>query len=576
MTAKMNVPSAFFLLAPLSLILAMFACRFSPSQPTGLHMNKNVTDGSISGSYHFSKDLGRETVQFSVSADGVAVFRLEDALESQVLTVDFSSKEAPSMNWKASDLDGMGALSSEEKAILDSLNNSKLAHGLAMIPLDVACQGGDSSDPAQIAALLYPLQMRFKYQVTDRAALAIELLAISQCNYGSENGEVDKNSSLIMMTPSSPVPVVLGYFPFDEIGAVETSSVEIGTKMTCLEADMLPAYTTTAAGLSLADRYLPGAGSIEDEWGPCNAKCRGACGPDCTHDNCKLHIDERCEKNQEGDNSGFFSLVYVYSCGLHPACIKHDACYDDCNRRHGCNSWAAAFCMHGMTLVSAPLEYFFESYLSCDSATLLEENPVNVKDWVRGYGPQPDRQVFEYHDREHSYEYDPVTCPLKDDQEQSGSSTEETAPSVDDITPLTTYVGTGEWFSVRREGKMESVTSEIIISVAEDGTVTGSMKLHDVEITYHNTDDDCSGHWEHWIDGAISGRLNGNTGVITFTENLLAKNFSSCPDISPGYNGTFSQLADVEINGDTLTGATQPDPDDPDEVWGFTFTAVKQ
>ena len=123
---------------------------------------------------------------------------------------------------------------------------------------------------------------------------------------------------------------------------------------------------------------------------------------------------------------------------------------------------------------------------------------------------------------------------------------------------------------------MESMTSEFIISVAEDGTVTGSMKLHDVELTYHNTDDDCTGHWEHWIDGTISGQLDGGNGVITFSENVLAKNITKCPETNPGYNVSFKQLADVKIDGDTLSGATQPDPEDPEEVWGFTFTAEKQ
>ncbi len=576
MTIKTNPLSPLLLLAPLSLLLALLACRFLPSQATGLQMHKSASDGSIHGSYRYSSELGGETVRFSVSPDGIADFRMEGAPEEQTLTIDLYSKENPGMSWQGTDLDGMGALSGEEQVLLDKLNNSELAHGISMIPLDAACQGDESPDPAQMAALLYPLQMRFKYQISDRAAVAAELLALSKCNFGSDDKTDVQHPSVIMMTPSNPVPVVFGYFPFDEVGAVETLTAQKGSRLACLKPETWPPFTTSDASFTSPGLHPAGSDPIEDEWGPCNAKCRGACGPDCTHDNCKFRIDERCEKNQDGDNSGFFSLVYVYDCGLHPACVEHDACYDECNRRHGCGSWAAAFCMHGMTLVSSPLEYFTDSYLSCDSATLLTENPADVKDWMRGYGPKTSSQIYEYHDKKFSYEYDPVTCPRKEDVDQPGTGTEETAPTQEGDAELTTYQGTGEWFSDRREGKIESITSEIILSIADDGTVTGTLKMHDVEITYHNTEHDCSGHWEHWIDGTISGRLEGGSGVITLTENLLAKNFTNCPDFTPGYEGSFPQLADIKLNGDTLTGITRPDPEDPDEVWGFTFSAEKQ
>ena len=167
--------------------------------------------------------------------------------ESNTLTVDFSSQDNPSMSWQSSALDGMGTLSGEEQALLDNLDDSKLAHGLAMIPLDVACEGDDSPDPAQMAALLYPLQMRFKYQVTDRAAEASELLALSQCNYGNADKETGKSSSIIMMTPSNPVPVVLGYFPFDEVGAVEISTTQGGARSACMQVGYLAGINQRSA-----------------------------------------------------------------------------------------------------------------------------------------------------------------------------------------------------------------------------------------------------------------------------------------------------------------------------------------
>src|SRR5690606_18680651 len=92
---------------------------------------------------------------------------------------------------------------------------------------------------------------------------------------------------------------------------------------------------------------LNGSAPIRDEFGPCQATCRGACGADCTTKNCKYESKERCEKDEFGNNTGLSSIIHSYTCGVHPACIAHDDCYDECNQRHGCGSWGAAYCRHG-------------------------------------------------------------------------------------------------------------------------------------------------------------------------------------------------------------------------------------
>ncbi len=130
-----------------------------------------------------------------------------------------------------------------------------------------ACQGDESPNPAQMAALLYPLQMRFKYQSTDRAAEASELLALSHCNYGNADKETGKSSSIIMMTPSNPDPVVIGYFPCDEVGAVEGSSAQGGARLACMLTDTWPGLSTADIDSPLSGATQPDPEDPEEVWG---------------------------------------------------------------------------------------------------------------------------------------------------------------------------------------------------------------------------------------------------------------------------------------------------------------------
>ena len=395
---------------------------FQGKADIGLVLNPRSEDGSISGKYRIPGTASAQNITFSVSHDGYAIFETDG--ESETLIVDNRQDPVTTMQWNGVLFDGMGGLSGEEQEAMTSLSESDILEGIFMIPLDAACLGDEQISPEQVAALLIPMQMHLKYNQPDRWKLVNDLLSHSACNYSEEGQNFTTSSPVIYLSPADPVPVVPGYFPFDAEGAVELQAGNTsGDKLACANPLVSQNISSNSTGFYTLDVF--GSDPILDETGPCNARCRGACGPDCTHDNCIFRIEERCEKNQEGDNNGFFSLINVYDCGLHPACVEHDACYDDCNTRHGCGSWAAAFCMHGMTLVSAPVEYFSDSYLSCDSATLVTENPSDVKDWVRGFGPQPFRQIYEYHNKDLRYEYDPVTCPLKEDADQPDPGTKE-------------------------------------------------------------------------------------------------------------------------------------------------------
>ena len=181
---KTSDPIIYLLICVSILIIASLACNFPRDDGMNLSLDPRADDGSVSGSYHAPDDPGDHKVNFSVTTDGFATFRLDGAPESETLYVDLNDEQTVSLAWNGTTLDGLGVLTGEEQAALDDLMNSDLVHGLGMIPLDIGCQGDENLDPKQMAALLVPLQMRFKYSVTERWAETQELIALSQCDYG--------------------------------------------------------------------------------------------------------------------------------------------------------------------------------------------------------------------------------------------------------------------------------------------------------------------------------------------------------------------------------------------------------
>jgi hypothetical protein len=96
------------------------------------------------------------------------------------------------------------------------------------------------------------------------------------------------------------------------------------------------------------------------------------------------------------------SIIHVFECGVHPACVAHDHCYDTCNAKFGCDSWDAATCRHGGWGLTEELASQFGDFYGieffCDKITVNDENFSDVRGWVKGYGPQPLSQVYEYTD----------------------------------------------------------------------------------------------------------------------------------------------------------------------------------
>lgn len=404
-----------FLVALIALI--SLACNLPINQGEGLTISRNNKDGSVSGNYR----TGNHGILFSVTADGVATFETDNGSNSDKVVVDMRDETLAVLNWQGMEFDGIGEMSAEEQQALQSLLVSQLAPGIAMIPLDVGCQGDEILDDKQLAALLFPLQMQFKYLYSDRTTMALDFIHLSQCDYGLLDDESlennTKNSSLIVFSHSNPIPVVIGYFPFDETGAIPPSySQESLGKFACLNPLSLVNVESDVFSSQLYSVNLNGSAPIRDEFGPCQATCRGACGADCTTKNCKYDGRERCEKDEFGNNTGLSSYIHTYTCGVHPACIAHDVCYDECNQRHGCGTWEAAYCRHGgYGDPTSLLEPYFNKYAGmqffCDKAVITDESISDVRGWMKGAGPQPLSQVYEYTDEIVKDNVDLKKCP---------------------------------------------------------------------------------------------------------------------------------------------------------------------
>lgn len=549
------------MLSVLVLIAISIACKLPSFGQNNLILNPRAEDGSVSGSYAHGNS--GDMVSFIVTKEGFATFQLDGGSDSETLTVDLSDEQTASMVWNGTTIDGFGGLNQAQQSAFNDLVSSSISDGLKMIPLDIACLGEDEIDPKQVAALLVPLQMRFKYLITDRDAESQKLLDLSQCGYG-ENRE-DEPGSLILVSRAAPVPVVFGYFPFDAEGAVEAQTTsEDGLKTACLAAS--PSLSASELGSSSLQDSNPDnmAALRTNETGPCGALCRGACGADCEPNNCKESEDLRCEVNEEGLNTGMVIRYQIYDCGLHQGCIDHDNCYDRCNQAYGCDTWLAASCMHDWS----PIGEFADKNTTwyCDQQAVSEHGAINPPLWTQGLGPQPIRETFEYLDEDYEKRWNPEKCPTEDKKDSSPPSNQS------EKIPAGIYNGTVKvegWFLANERFPItEVIINNVRIQVLDDGTVSGTLNLiYDTEFTAS------SGNIVEINQvylGTFSGRLTGMSGTIDLE---LEKQQSAT-----GGDGYFSGeaildfIADIQVAGENISGSVGPHPSD----YYFFFEAVRE
>lgn len=293
-------------------------------------------------------------VRFEQTATGV-VFKGEGA----ELKVDLYGTTAGTITFDGKTLDGYGALTAEEEATVAALAHSSLVPGLMMIPLNLGCE--KQVDPQLMAALLMPWQLLLKYSITDRAASTQRFAAASKCAYFSSLDSQDERPRplLPVLANGDVYPRAYGIFPFDAEGARPVPSIR---------------------GLS----------TDENVYGPGGSICRGACGPDCEPNNCGEPEQEwRCVK-KDGRNTGDKLLWERYTCGEHPGCIEHDACFDHCNATFGPEEIESGICMRG-----------------CDLQAINGYGAAQGLEWALGNGPFTHEKNYDYS----------IGDPIRDDRE---------------------------------------------------------------------------------------------------------------------------------------------------------------
>jgi hypothetical protein len=429
---KVGAPVLIFgCMACLCCLAAAFVFRerlvelIEPVDPGDFRIDRPADDGSISGVYRYTNLLGAHRARFTVSADGgTATFFVDGALESETLMVTMNGDESVTLSWQGINWDGDGPLTTAERDALESLLASDLALGLKVIPLKAGCRSDDAPSPEQVATLLVPLQMQIKYTVADRLSQLGNLEYYTECRE-KVRGEWQDLPTIIQLGSSSPVPVVLGHFPFDEEGAVEEGESRVpGAKTAC--AELVPSRMIgplvppgEASGMPAGDEDIRW-----NETGPCDAKCRGACGADCHPTNCEESILVMCQKDAEGAYTGKEIRVISYTCGLHEGCIEHDLCYDTCNRLLGCKTWAAAVCRHAHPQIT-PLDP--SVFALCDQAAIDKYGIDNTKQWVQGMGIHTSERIFDYPDPDFSPRENHDRCPpgLNEDAEKEPDESPE-------------------------------------------------------------------------------------------------------------------------------------------------------
>lgn len=531
---------------------------------SGFNLQVDSQGEGLRGTYQELEDQSGPAIEFEVSPEGRAVIQTSLADPKNKLTVDLQDRENAVLEWNGVILDGQGPLTPGERDALEDLASSEVGQALGMIALEGSCGRDPQEDAREIAALVFPLQMQFKYLINERTEAARELIASTSCLGNSASGSQTSSQTPVLLSPSMPVPVVPGYFPFDPEGAVEpAASLEPGAGLACL--------TSPLGSGSSSNRTNPSAGSSQDaeeivinEYGPCEATCRGACGADCEPNNCTKTTEKRCLEGKDGVLTGYYEEVTSYECGMHQGCIEHDDCYDSCNQRLGCDTWAAAHCRHSW---EGNLTNFLFSDSNCDQQAIALEGFGNPILWMYGYGPQPIRKTFQYIDP--IQKYDSAACPQvfpEETKEESigikDLSWELDSVSVNPDNAQSAFFGGGQdpyWFPEQRfEGKsLVYGYSETSFSV-HDREVDHGYEYHDVTITVNFE--------------APPEKLDPGEEVI------LAVTASHAGTVNEGGSGTVIQFQyrseDVAVSPDSVFQyAPWADWFDGSSSAGFQFTA---
>jgi hypothetical protein len=131
-----------------------------------------------------------------------------------------------------------------------------------------------------------------------------------------------------------------------------------------------------------------------------------------------------------------------------------------------------------------------------------------------------------------------------------------------------TYEGSTDLPGSWAEFPGEDIANEIIVIVADDGTVTGSLTVIRVGDAYNVPDGDCTTYTDFDVSGSPGGQLTDVSGTIEIQMLYFfeTRYTGGCSSETVEKTETYDLLAEVHITGDRMTG-TVPD--------FFTFEATK-
>ncbi len=406
-------------------------------------LSGRAADGTASGTYE--DPLTQQRFSFSVRATGdtsaVASYTLEtESGDSPKLQVSLTGRSSATLTMPGLDasITGVGPMPADQasQTLLDRLGGT-FGPAIRAVPLELNC--GSGFTPAEMAALLVPWQVVYKYRLgaltrygdvraaADAATCATFEFAGASPTQPPQPITKAAGAGLVNLGNDDSLPTVFGFFPLDGAGSTDDD----------------PSAAVSA---------------ISTTYGPCNSMCRGACGADCESNNCKATTGLwLCEVDAAGANTGY-KLVYTdYVCGTHPACIAHDDCYDACNATWGCGTWDANFCMHGVGHT--------DGIVSCDQHVVDDYGLSQGLDWARGYGPYTAEQTYRYVT---SRERDTATCPVNPEI-WTGTSKVVFSASGDPATSLVTMTAS---FILEIDESASTVNAKVFRP--NSGTVTWS------------------------------------------------------------------------------------------------------
>lgn len=161
--------------------------------------------------------------------------------------------------------------------------------------------------------------------------------------------------------------------------------------------------------------------------------------------------------------------------------------------------------------------------------------------------------------------------------------TADVTPAVEEMNgpiPVGVYEGTTDLPLVLESARFYSApgsnTTEnrVIITVADDGTVTGSLSVHHASGAYIDDRTNCTTIWNYEFSGVFSGQFTANHGTIECMLDGICWASGSCQgDAECEIDPSIWQF-DVRVSGNQMTGATPQHPEDEHGafVWGFAAT----